>query len=207
MTFDAGRPNDAAGEPRRARSAQPARRAGAGTRAAADAPLAPSARHPLVIAGNAVFTIILLVAIASGVAFVSASSSSSAGPARPRTRSSTFRAAGMRDIADLLARERRDRPALGVHRRRAGAQGARRPEIRRVPVPQAGQPARGGRDHRRRQGGAAHLHDPRGPDLGADRRAPAGERCPRRQHPRDPAGRHAAARDLSLHRAAPRASR
>ena len=40
-------------------------------------------------------------------------------------------------------------------------QGARRAQVRRISVPQARQPARRRRDHHRRQGGAAPLHDRR----------------------------------------------
>ena len=65
------------------------------------------------------------------------------------------RGSGIRDIADVLDARRRHRSALGVHRRRAGAQGARGSQGRRISIQGACQPARRGRDHRRRPGGGA----------------------------------------------------
>ena len=97
------------------------------------------ARHPLVIAGNAIFTIILVVAIAGGLAYsFGKQQARGAGSARPREdRQHSARARPARDRRSARARERH-RPAVGVHRRRAGAQGARRSEIRRIQVRQAG---------------------------------------------------------------------
>src|SRR5262245_62576052 len=70
MTFDAGPSTDAR------RSGEPKRVAPRSPRAALEPeyvpePTRPSrrARHPLVIAGNAIFTIILLVGIAVGLAY------------------------------------------------------------------------------------------------------------------------------------------
>ena len=180
------------------RSAQPARRIGARIRAGADTPIAPRAPpaghrrqcdphdHPRGRRSR------------RARLFVRQAEARGAGPARPREgRQHSARARHARDRRPAGARERH-RPAVGVHRRRAGAEGARGPEIRRVPIRQAAQPARGDRDDRRRQGGAARLHDPRGADLGADRRAARRGRFPRRQYPRDPERGHAAAGDLQF---------
>ena len=83
------------------------------------------ARHPLVIAGNAIFTIILVVAIAAGVALFVRQAQARSGRARSIARSRQHSARlGLRDIADLLARENVIETAVGVHRRRAGAEGA-----------------------------------------------------------------------------------
>ena len=95
----------------------------------------------------------------------------SARSARSREdRQHSARARPARHRRSAGARERH-RPAVGVHRRRAGAQGEGRTEIRRIQIRQADHVARGDRDHHRRQGGAARLHDPGRADLGADRRA------------------------------------
>ena len=65
------------------------------------------ARHPLVIAGNAIFTIILVVAIARRASPIRSASRSSKPPG-PLEREKVVnipRGLGLRDIADLLARE------------------------------------------------------------------------------------------------------
>ncbi len=77
---------------------------------------------------------------------------------------------------------RRDRPALGVHRRRARAQGARGSQGRRISVQGACQPARRRRDHGRGQGRRAPGQHSGRSDLRADRRAPVGRRRSDRRH-------------------------
>src|SRR3954454_18485022 len=71
-------------------------------------PTRPSrrARHPLVIAGNAVFTIILVVAIAVGLAYSFGKHKfEAAGPLEREKIVNIPRGLGLREIADLLARE------------------------------------------------------------------------------------------------------
>ena len=120
------------------------------------------ARHPLVIAGNAIFTIILVVAHRGRRWSIRSASSKLEAPGRSTRQDRQYPARPRRARHRRSARARgRHRPALGVHRRRAGAQGARRAEIRRIPVRQADHAARGDRDHRRGQGGAARGHDSR----------------------------------------------
>ena len=64
------------------------------------------ARHPLVIAGNAIFTIILLVAIAVGLAYSFGKHKFDApGPLDRDKIVNIPRGLGLREIADLLARE------------------------------------------------------------------------------------------------------
>jgi UPF0755 protein len=64
------------------------------------------ARHPLVIAGNAIFTIILLVAVAGGLAYSFGKSKFEApGPLDREKVVNIPRGLGLREIADLLARE------------------------------------------------------------------------------------------------------
>ncbi len=64
------------------------------------------ARHPLIIAGNAIFTIILLVAIVGGVAYSYGKHMLEApGPLDREKIVNIPRGLGLRDIADLLARE------------------------------------------------------------------------------------------------------
>ena len=63
------------------------------------------ARHPLVIAGNAIFTIILVVAIAGGVAYSFGKHKfDAAGPLERERIVNIPRGLGLREIADLLAR-------------------------------------------------------------------------------------------------------
>ena len=95
-------------------------------------------RHPLVIIGNAVFTLLVVVSVAVGAAlFFGKQRFDAPGPLAEDKVVNIPRGLGIRDIADLLAARRRDRSALGLHGRRAGAQGARRPQVRRIPVHQA----------------------------------------------------------------------
>jgi len=71
-------------------------------------PTRPSrrARHPLIIAGNAIFTIILLVAIVGGVAYSYGKHMlETPGPLDREKIVNIPRGLGLRDIADLLARE------------------------------------------------------------------------------------------------------
>src|SRR5947207_5605662 len=64
------------------------------------------ARHPLVIAGNAIFTIILVVALAGGLAYSFGKHKFEApGPLDREKIVNIPRGLGLRDIADLLARE------------------------------------------------------------------------------------------------------
>jgi len=64
------------------------------------------ARHPLVIAGNAVFTILILVAIVGGVVFALAKHRyDAAGPLEADKVVNIPPRAGVRDIADLLVKE------------------------------------------------------------------------------------------------------
>ena len=64
------------------------------------------ARHPLVIAGNAIFTIILVIAIAGGLAYSFGKHRfEAAGPLDREKVVNIPRGLGLREIADLLARE------------------------------------------------------------------------------------------------------
>src|SRR6266566_358012 len=65
-----------------------------------------SVRHPLVIAGNAVFTVLILIAIAGGLLFVVAKQRfEAAGPLEKEKIVNIPPRLGIRDIADLLVRE------------------------------------------------------------------------------------------------------
>src|SRR5262245_29549934 len=107
MTFDAGPSTDAR------RSGEPKRVAPRSPRAALEPenvpePTRPSrrARHPLVIAGNAIFTIILLAGIAVGIAYSFGKHKiDAAGPLDREKIVNIPRGLGLREIADLLARE------------------------------------------------------------------------------------------------------
>jgi UPF0755 protein len=64
------------------------------------------ARHPLIIAGNAIFSIILIVAIASGIAWSYGKHKfETPGPLDSEKLVNIPKGLGLRDIADLLARE------------------------------------------------------------------------------------------------------
>ncbi len=64
------------------------------------------ARHPLVIAGNAIFTIILVIALAGGLAYSFGKHKfEAAGPLDREKIVNIPRGLGLREIADLLARE------------------------------------------------------------------------------------------------------
>src|SRR5215210_1160023 len=64
------------------------------------------ARHPLVIAGNAIFTIILVIALAGGLAYSFGKHKfEAAGPLDREKILNIPRGLGLREIADLLARE------------------------------------------------------------------------------------------------------
>ena len=63
-------------------------------------------RHPLVMAGNAVFTVLILIAIAGGIMFVVAKQRfEAAGPLEQEKIVNIPPRLGIRDIADLLVRE------------------------------------------------------------------------------------------------------
>jgi UPF0755 protein len=65
-----------------------------------------SARHPLVIAGNAVFTVLILVAVVSGIVFAVAKNRfDSSGPLQEDKIVNIPPRLGIRDIADLLVKE------------------------------------------------------------------------------------------------------
>jgi UPF0755 protein len=104
MTFDAGRSTDAG---RAGRVAPRSPRAALEPEYVPE-PKRPSrrARHPLVIAGNAVFTIILVLAIAIGLAYQFGKHKfETAGPLERDKIVNIPRGLGLREIADLLARE------------------------------------------------------------------------------------------------------
>src|SRR2546421_3696246 len=64
------------------------------------------ARHPLVIAGNAIFTIVLVIALAGGLAWSFGKHKfEAAGPLDREKIVNIPRGLGLREIADLLARE------------------------------------------------------------------------------------------------------
>src|SRR2546423_10413301 len=102
---DAGRSDALSGESKRAAPRSP--------RAALEPeympePKRPSrrARHPLVIAGNAIFTIILVIALAGGLAWSFGKHKfEAAGPLDREKIVNIPRGLGLREIADLLARE------------------------------------------------------------------------------------------------------
>ncbi len=102
---DAGTEATHSGEPRRVAPRSP--------RAALEPEYVPEpkrasrrARHPLVIAGNAIFTIILVVAIAVGIAYSFGKHKfDAAGPLDREKIVNIPRGLGLREIADLLARE------------------------------------------------------------------------------------------------------
>jgi UPF0755 protein len=104
MTFDAGRSTEAG---RAGRVAPRSPRAALEPEYVPE-PTRPSrrARHPLIIAGNAVFTIILVVAIAVGLAYSFGKHKFEAtGPLDREKIVNIPRGLGLREIADLLARE------------------------------------------------------------------------------------------------------
>ena len=150
-----------------------------------------------------------------------ASSSSSAGRARGRqragsrrrvrcrrTRSSTSRRAPASWTSPTCSARRRDRRASArLRRRRVRAQGALGAQGRRISFPKRASVRGRGGDDRRRQGGAAPAHRSRGPDVGADRRAAAGERHSRRQHQGRSAAKAAFCPTAITSTAASRASR
>ena len=157
------------------------------------------ARHPLVIAGNAIFTIILVVAIgAGGVYSFGKQKFDAPGPLEREKVVNIPRGLGLREIADLLARENViEQPWVFI----GGVLVLKAREDLKYGEYKFGKQitlARDDRDDRRRQGRAARLHDSRRADLGADRRAARRGRFPRRQYPRDSQRGHAAAGDLQL---------
>ncbi len=83
-------------------------------------------RHPAVIAGNAFFTLLVLLVIGIGaVLFFGKQRYDAPGPLAQDKVVNIPRGLGSRQIGELLRASGRDRRAVGVHRRRAGAQGAR----------------------------------------------------------------------------------
>ena len=101
------------------------------------------ARNPLVIVGNAIFTLLILLVVGGGGAVVFGKLRFEApGPLQADKIVNIPQRAGLVEIADLLAERRRDRRAPArLHRRRVRAEGALRAEVRRIPVPQARQRA------------------------------------------------------------------
>jgi UPF0755 protein len=95
------------------RSGEPRRAAPRSPRAALEPEYVPEpkrpsrrARHPLVIAGNAIFTIILVVAIAAGIIYSFGKQRfDAAGPLDREKVVNIPRGLGLREIADLLAKE------------------------------------------------------------------------------------------------------
>jgi len=95
------------------RSEEPRRAAPRSPRAALEPEYVPEpkrpsrrARHPLVIAGNAIFTIILVVAIAAGIVYSFGKQKfDAAGPLDREKVVNIPRGLGLREIADLLAKE------------------------------------------------------------------------------------------------------
>ena len=154
---------------------------GARIRAGADTPIAPRAAIRWSSSAMRSSRIILVVGARGAARSIRSASSASmrrsAGERQGRQHSARARHARHRRPARA---RRRHRSAVGVHRRRARAEGARGPQIRRIPVRARSQPARvvetiiEGKV-------VQHLHDPRRADVGADRRAARRDRFPRRQ--------------------------
>ncbi len=137
------------------------------------------ARHPIVIVGNAIFTIILLLAVVLGVGvYWGKQKFEEPGPLTEDKVVNIPRGLGIRDIAELLAREGviRD-PWIFIGGALALKARGDDTEIRRISVREGREPARRRADHDRRQGGAASGHGRRRADLRTDRRAAAGERA------------------------------
>ena len=134
------------------------------------------ARNPIVIAGNALLTVIFLVTVVGGVGFVIGKQRFELPGPLAEDKVVNIPRGGIRDTADLLVREGViDQPYLFI----AGAlvlKAQNELKYGEYQLHQERQPARRGRDHHRRQGGAARLHHRRGSDLRPDRAAAAGER-------------------------------
>ena len=117
------------------------------------------------------------------------------------------RGLGIKDIAELLQREGViDQPWVFMGRRH-GAQGARRVEVRRIPVPSSGEPARRRRHPDRRQGDSAPGDHSGGTDVRADRRPAPRERHPLRHRSRRSPRKERCCRRPTASAAARRASR
>src|SRR2546425_9498132 len=104
MTFDAGRSTDAG---RSGRMAPRSPRAALEPERVPE-PKRPSrrARHPIVIAGSAIFTLILLVSLSAGLAFaIGKQRFEASGPLASDRTVNIPRGLGLREIADLLQRE------------------------------------------------------------------------------------------------------
>ena len=103
-------------------------------------PTRPSrrARHPVIVVGNAIFTLLVVISVAVGAGlFVGKQRFDAPGPlAEDKVVNIPARPRHSRYCRSAAAR-RRDRSALGVHGRRDGAQGARRTQVRRISVQQA----------------------------------------------------------------------
>ena len=158
------------------------------------------AKHPIVIMGNAIFTLILLLALGIGGVVLWGKQRFEAPGPLTEDKIVNIPRGGVRDIAEMLVREGVITDpwvfiggALALKARGEDLQ------IRRVPVSEAREPARRRRDHDRGQGGPASIHARRRAHLRTDRRAAAGERRAFRKHPRDPARRNAAAGILQVH--------
>ncbi len=154
-------------------------------------------RHPLVIVGNAIFTVLIVVSIAVGGAlYLGKQRFEAPGPLTQDKIVNIPRGLGIRDIADLLAREGViDQPWVfvgGVLVLKA------RGDLKHgeYQLRQKRKPRRRGRHHRRKQGGAARADHPRGAHLRTDRRKAVGERRALGPDQGNPARRHAAAGNL-----------
>jgi UPF0755 protein len=74
------------------------------------------ARHPVIVVGNAIFTVLIVISVAVGAAlFFGKQRFDAEGPLTEDKVVNIQRGLGMRDIADVLQREGGDRSALHFH--------------------------------------------------------------------------------------------
>ena len=136
------------------------------------------ARNPLVIIGNAIFTLLIVVALGAGGAIAFGKHRfESPGPLDEDKTVNIPSRLGLVEIADLLRKEGVMEESNAIFLGGVFALKART-DIKsgEYLFPEARERARRRRDHGRRQSRAASAHDPGGPDLGADRRAAARQR-------------------------------
>ena len=121
------------------------------------------ARNPFVVVGNAIITIVLLLADRRGhQLLLRQAGAGNAGSAEGRQDRQYPGARGQtRHRRRPAARRRYRRQSVAVHRRGVRDEGEFRPQARRIFLPEEREPARRHRHHRRRQGGAALRHDSR----------------------------------------------